>query len=156
MFAEKWHSFTHEPGHIIVIGNIPLSGLVFRSWCPATTLGTTFWVWCDLWRLHFGNSFNILQFIESDNAFDNKLVHSLSCQHPASWISVGLGVCYRIGKVLESNWIPPTMGTLATQPLGTGLCWHFIMRNSRVGTHRLLGVCHLFMWNGKICNVNVW
>ena len=63
---------------IFVIGNIPLSGLVFRSWCPATTLGTTFWVWCDLWRLHFGNSFNILQFIESDNAFDNKLVHSLS------------------------------------------------------------------------------
>ena len=27
-----------------------LSGPVSRNWCPATTLGTTFWVWCDLWR----------------------------------------------------------------------------------------------------------
>ena len=62
---------------ISLIGNIPLSGLVFRSWCLATTLGTTFWVWCDLWRLPCGNSFKMLQFIESDNAFDNKHVHSL-------------------------------------------------------------------------------
>ena len=68
MLAGKWQTFTptHEPGHIFKIGNIPLSRLVFRNWCLATTLGITFWVWCDLWRLQYGNSFIILQFIESD------------------------------------------------------------------------------------------
>ena len=38
-------------------------------------------MWCDLWRLPCGNSFNISQFIESD-AFDNKLVHSLDDSFP--------------------------------------------------------------------------
>ena len=77
VFAGKWPTLAHEPGYIFVIGNVPLSGLAFLNWCLATTLVMIFWVWCDLWRLHCGNSFNNLQFIESDNAFDNKLVHSL-------------------------------------------------------------------------------
>ena len=78
MFAGKWQTFTptHEPGHIFKLGNIPLSGLVSRNWCPATTLGIPFWVWCDLWWLQHGNSFIVLQFIGSDNALYNKLVHS--------------------------------------------------------------------------------
>ena len=33
-------------------------------------------MWCDLWRLHCGNSFNALQFIGSDDALFNKLVNS--------------------------------------------------------------------------------
>ena len=78
LFAGKWPTLAHEPGYIFVIGNVPLSGLVFGNWCLATTLGITFWVWCDLWRLHCGNSFNILQFIGSDIASVNKLVPTLS------------------------------------------------------------------------------
>ena len=50
-FTEKWPTRT-QPKHIIVIGNIPLPGPVFRSWCLAITLGIMFWMWCDLWRFH--------------------------------------------------------------------------------------------------------
>ena len=79
MFAGKWPTFTptHEPGHIFKIGNIPSSRLVSRNWCLAITMGITFWVWCNLGWLHYGNSFIALQFIESNIALHNKLVHSL-------------------------------------------------------------------------------
>ena len=36
-----------------VMGNIPESGPLqpdYRDWCTATILGTSFWVWFDLWR----------------------------------------------------------------------------------------------------------
>ena len=88
--TEKWHPHTlsYEPGHIFVMGNIPLSGFVSRNWCLATTLGINFWVWCDLWRLHCGNSFNILQFIGSNIALINKLVFSLETGWKISWVTV--------------------------------------------------------------------
>ena len=44
--AEAWMCHT-------VMGNIPESGPLqpdCRDWCTATILGTSFWVWFDLWR----------------------------------------------------------------------------------------------------------
>ena len=74
--AEKW-PFLTLPGLIFVIGNVPIAWVVSRSWCLAITLGTTFWMWCDLWRFHsLDTASNFCSLLEVMFALINKLVHS--------------------------------------------------------------------------------
>ena len=123
MFAGKWRIFTptHEPGHIFKIGNIPLSRLVSRNWCLATRLGITFWVWCDLGRLHYGNSFIVLQFIESDIALYNKLVHSLFAITPHISSSSEVDI---ISQLYHSNFKNYIVKNLSVQSIVNSLCLH--------------------------------